>query len=57
MDKCVNCAQNRERNFEYNTFSRECPGMVKASAFAIRKTDLDDEKKRLTYLTKKNSLI
>ena len=44
MEKCVNCVQNRERNFKHNAFSRECPAMVKARAFVIRKTDLDGEK-------------
>ena len=34
-------------------FSRECPAMVKARAFAIRKTD----RRRLTDLAQENSLI
>ena len=28
-EKCVNCVQNRERNFKHDPFSRECPAMVK----------------------------
>ena len=44
MEKCVNCVQNRERNFKHNAFSRECPAVVKAKAFVIRKTDLNGEK-------------
>ena len=42
--KCVNYVQNRERNFKQNAFSRECPAIVKAIAFFIRKTDLDGGK-------------
>ena len=45
LEKCVNCVQNCERNFKLNAFSRECPAMVKATAFVMRKTDLDSEKK------------
>ena len=49
LEKCVKCVQNRERNFEKDAFPRECPAMVKARAFFVRKTDLDG-KKRLTDL-------
>ena len=47
---------NRERNFKHNAFLRECPAMLKARVFFIRKTDLDGEEKRLTDLVKKNCL-
>ena len=45
LEKCINCVKKCKRNFQNNAFSLECPAMVKARAFFIRKTDLDGKKK------------
>ena len=49
LEKCVNCVQNRERNFKHIAFSHECPAIVISRAFVVKITDLDRKKTNNRY--------